>query len=57
MRLLIFRITPGKFDFQSHHEIQINDSCKLVLKSIYLSYNKADNQPASLSFSGYLLEK
>lgn len=48
---------PGKFDFQSHHEIQLNNSYKLVLKSIYLSYNKADNQPISLNFSGYLLEK
>ncbi len=43
--------------FESHNEIQIEDSKKLIIKSFYLNYEEDSKLVKGYSIQGYLLEK
>lgn len=43
--------------FNVHHDIQIDDNKKLMIKSFYLNYNSDSNVVKNYSIKGYLLEK
>lgn len=43
--------------FDAHHEIEIDDSKKLMIKSFYLNYNPDSKVVRNYSVKGYLLKK
>lgn len=43
--------------FEAHHEIEIDDSKKIMIKSFYLNYHSDSKVVSNYSIKGYLLEK